>query len=434
MSIKQLTQNKQTNRIMLFDLSIKGHHPSYIQYLIKYWEKHNFDSDLSKNLNIVVSPKFIQEHGDVVSLVGDSKNIKFTAISAADESILNARKTKVQRNLRNFREWSIYCKYAKSLQIDRALIMYFDTCGLPLALGAKSPCSFSGIYFRPTFHYNEFDEYKSSLQDKVQATRENILLSRILRNPQLQNLFCLDPFAISYLNKFHSQTQCIHLPDPMEIIPSKNSSFGMDSIEVKEIDVIQKLDKQKLGVEPGRKIFLLFGAITSRKGIYQLLKSLKQLSDDICRQTCILIVGECGIKSSIEKLIIEVCQEKPLQIIRRYEFIKDEEIQPYFQLTDFVLAPYQKHVGMSGILLWAAATEKNVLSSNYGLMGEMVRRYKLGIAIDSTVPEEIAKGITKLLLEKKTNVLDEERSILMKSFIEQNSAERYARTILDRIL
>jgi glycosyltransferase involved in cell wall biosynthesis len=94
------------------------------------------------------------------------------------------------------------------------------------------------------------------------------------------------------------------------------------------------------------------------------------------------------------------------------------------------LAPYQRHVGMSGILLLAAAAGKPVLSSDYGLMGELVRRYGLGITVDSTVPSEIAKGLMRCLTEPATVLVDLDR---MESFAEQHSAERYAKTIFEQL-
>jgi glycosyltransferase involved in cell wall biosynthesis len=396
-------------KIMLFDLSIRGHHPSYIQHLIKYWQ----DKQLSGQLDIVVSPKFFKEHADVVAL--SSENVKFTAITNEEEVNLNSRKSKVTRNLRNFKEWNIYTKYAESLQASHSLLMYFDTCGLPLAWGVKSPCPFSGIYFRPTFHYNEFTGYQPSWKDRVQELRERFLLSRILGNKQLQTLFSLDPFAVKHLNKFNSHVKAVHLPDPVEML--KVSEIQPSTI------------KENLGVEPGRQIFLLFGAITARKGIYQLLESLLLLPSEVSQKLCLLIVGESGIKDELEKLIANVCQVKPIQIIRRYEFIPDSEIQTYFKLTDFVLAPYQRHVGMSGILLLGAAAQKPVLSSNYGLMGEMVRRYQLGLTVDTTKPEEIASGLTHFL-ESPQGLCNQ---IQMSLFAQENSVERFASVIFEHI-
>jgi glycosyltransferase involved in cell wall biosynthesis len=99
-------------------------------------------------------------------------------------------------------------------------------------------------------------------------------------------------------------------------------------------------------------------------------------------------------------------------------------------MADVILAPYQRHVGMSGILLLAAAAQKPVLSSNYGLMGEIVRRYELGLTVDSTEPKEIAKGLTRFLVEDSDKLCDRAK---MKSFAEQNSAEEFARVIFEHL-
>ncbi len=40
-----------------------------------------------------------------------------------------------------------------------------------------------------------------------------------------------------------------------------------------------------------------------------------------------------------------------------------------------------------------------VLSSDFGLMVEVTCRYGFGLAVDSTVPGEIAKGFSRFLLE-----------------------------------
>jgi hypothetical protein len=47
-------------RIILFDLATGGHHPSYIRHLVNYW----CDEKLPFNLDVVVSPKFIESITD----------------------------------------------------------------------------------------------------------------------------------------------------------------------------------------------------------------------------------------------------------------------------------------------------------------------------------------------------------------------------------
>lgn len=401
-------------KIVLFDLSVRGHHPNYIKHLIKCWHEH----ELLGHLDIVVSPRFLTEHSEVVDLASsyDRENINFVAIAPEEEAALNSRKSRFKRAFRNFQEWQIFCKYAEKLKADRCLLMYFDTCELPLALGAKSPCSFSGIYFRPTFHYNKFGNYNPSWQDRFQQLREKLFLSRILRNSQLKNLFCLDAFAVKHLDKFNTHVRAIALPDPVEVL--NNSETQLKNL------------KKEFGIEENRQVFLLFGALTARKGIYQLLDAISTLPPDLCQKMCLLLVGESNIQAQIKTKIDIICQSKPIQIIGQYEFVSEQDVQAYFQMADVVLAPYQRHVGMSGILLLAAAAQKPVLSSNYGLMGEIVQRYELGLTVDSTVPEEIAKGLTRFLVEDTDKLCDRTK---MKSFAEQNSAEEFARVIFEHL-
>jgi glycosyltransferase involved in cell wall biosynthesis len=401
-------------KIILFDLSVRGHHPNYIKHLIKHWHEHQ----LSGHLDIVVSPKFLTEHAEVVDLAAsyNRENINFIAIAPEEEAALNSRKSRFKRAFRNFQEWQIFCKYAESLKASHGLLMYFDTCELPLVLGTKSPCPFSGIYFRPTFHYGEFTNHKFSWKDRFQQLREKLFLSRILRNSKLKNLFCLDAFAVKHLDKFNTHVRAIALPDPVEILnPSETQPKNL---------------KKELGIEENRQVFLLFGALTARKGIYQLLDAIAALPSQLCQKMCLLLVGESNIQAQMKTKIDIICQSKPIQIIGRYEFVPEQDVQAYFQMADVILAPYQRHVGMSGILLLAAAAQKPVLSSNYGLMGEIVRRYELGLTVDSTEPKEIAKGLTRFLVEDSDKLCDRTK---MQSFAEQNSAEEFARVIFEHL-
>jgi glycosyltransferase involved in cell wall biosynthesis len=174
----------------------------------------------------------------------------------------------------------------------------------------------------------------------------------------------------------------------------------------------------------------MFGVLQKRKGIYQLLEAIALLPSYLCHKLCLLLVGPIGSEPLIKTRITELCEALPIQIVSHEQFIPDREIQPYFQIADVILAPYQRHIGMSAILVRAAAAQKPVLSSNYGLMGEMVKRYKLGITVDSIVPEKIAEGLTQLILGSPSEFCDFSS---MKSWAEQNSAENFAKTIFQCI-
>lgn len=413
---KNQAKSSKQRRLMLFDLALGGHHGNYIKHLIDYWCQHN----LAGNLDIVVLPEFLQVHREVTETISryQQPQVNLIAIAKQEAAALNSRKSSLSRIIRNFQEWELYCHYAVSLQATHSLIMYLDTCEMPLTVAQSSPCPFSGVYFRPTFHYERFLNYKASWQDKLQQIREKLTLSRILRHPQLKNVFCLDPYAVDEIAKFSAPTNVVYLPDPVTV-------ENLTSNDVFDL-------KRNLGIEDHRQVFLLFGALGGRKGIYQLLDAIAELSSDLCQKLCLLLVGGNNVdeQTTIKAKLKLICQGKPVQIIERFEFIREPEVPTYFQVADVVLSTYQRHVGMSGILLLAAAAGKPVLSSNYGLMGKIVEQHQLGLSVDSSIPSEIAQGLTKFLLCSPQNIGNREK---MLAFAQQNSAKKYVKVIFDHL-
>jgi glycosyltransferase involved in cell wall biosynthesis len=415
-AVRQSNQNLP--RLMLFDLSLGGHHGNYIQHQIDRAYQQGFKG----TIDIVVLPEFASVHQDTVAAIDRAKQaqieIELVAISEAEATALGSRSSGLSRTRRNFREWQLFCKYAEALHTTHALIMYLDTCELPLAMGMRSPCPFSGIYFRPTFHYQMFANYQPTRKDKLQQWRERLTWARILNHPQLETVFCLDPFAVTALAAQHSHKKVVHLADPVQPYPAK----AADLVAL----------KTQLGITAERQVFLLFGGVDGRKGIYQLLEAIELLPLEVCKQFCLLLVGQPHPTDSvnIHQKIVTLCETKSLQAIEHYEFIPEAIVPAYFQLADAILAPYQRHVGMSGILLLAAAAGKPVLSSDYGLMGELARRYQLGLVVDSTKPTEIAKALTTLLSASPHAISNPSQ---MQLFAAQNSIDLYASTIFEHL-
>jgi glycosyltransferase involved in cell wall biosynthesis len=406
-------KSNASHRIMLFDLATGGHHSSYIRHIVMYW----CDEKLSANLHVVVSPHFIDEHSDIVniSIEHNQSQIKFIPITIEEYSDLMNKSSLLKRF---FQEWNLYCKYASELKIEHSLLMYLDTLQMPIVFGRKSPCSFSGIYFRPTFHYQYFDNYVPSWKDSLIARLKKILLFCVLKNPQFKVLFCLDQFAIKYIEKINIKNKSVYLPDPMQI-------YNDDKLKIEELKI-------RLGIDNSRKVFLLFGSLEIRKGIYELLEAINLLSSDTSKYLCFVLAGSIvsSEKLKIKSLVQEISDNSPVQIITCDEFIPESEVHVYFQIADVILAPYQRHVGMSGILLLAAAAKKTILSSDYGLLGQLVRQYQLGITVDSTSPQAIADGIVKLSNDMPQNYSDIQ---MMDDFSKQYSYEKFSSVLIKNL-
>lgn len=410
-----LSFNSGDRKIMLFDLDIRGHHAGYIQHLITYWR----DRNLSGTLDILVVPEFIIRHESVVELTNSIGNINFITITLEEEANLKTVNSSRDRFQRSFQEWQLIKKYTQARNTTHCLLMFFDAVFWRMCFGVNPPCPISGIFFRPISHYCIFTNYKPSLSERFWELREKLGLSRILSSGYLQNCFCLDSLAVDYFAKLYRATKILYPTDPVQIYDSSQQQ-------------IEKV-RHHLGIEPGRKVFLLFGSLSERKGIYKLLEAIKLLSADLTQKLCLLLVGpiEKEQKDQLAEIIKNISYSQPVQIVSYHQFIIDSEIQPYFEIADVILAPYQRHVGMSAIIVRAAAANKPVLSSNYGLMGEITRINELGLTVDSNVPQAIAEGLTHLLTESADSVCNYTK---MKHFAEQNRAERFAEIIFENIL
>ena len=119
----------------------------------------------------------------------------------------------------------------------------------------------------------------------------------------------------------------------------------------------------------------------------------------------------------------KIKQTSDFQIVVKDVFVKDEEIQQYFKVADYAFALYNKHFGMSAIMVRAAAAQKPLISSNFGLIGKIVEENELGITIDNDLKEKLV-----MLLNNVITIGNKEK---MRVFAELNQADNYAKVILE---
>lgn len=403
--------------LLFFDLELSGHHPSYIYYLSNYFSRQK----VSANLTFVVSPELLMRHEELMSFeyTLENSSLRFLPVKHTEYESLCPRYNALSSMRHAWQEWSLLAKYAKQTSASHCLLLYLDRTHFPIVMGRRLSCDFSSILFRPSFHYSTFKSQQLSLSERLQSLREKAQINLYLKHPQSHTLFCLDSFAVDYINKLTKKESTVFLPDPAP--SSSNCAEHLDTL------------REKLEINPSRKIFLLFGALSRRKGVFEILNSLGQLSDHQLNQLCILLIGKVSSADEHDfyQKLAKLKELKEVQIIFNNEFVPEEEVPLYFQLSDVVLAAYQKHVGMSGILVRAAAAGKPVISTDYGLMGQITRCYELGLTVDAQAPDQIAQAISKCLDKCQDELVN---SYKMKKFAQSNSVENFADTIFSTIL
>jgi len=319
-----------------------------------------------------------------------------------------------------FARWWIVRRYLRRTGANRVLFLALDHLSLPLGLGLGLLGSeISGILFRPSVHYRTFGAYQPGLKERLRDARKHVLYQGMLNNPNVRTVFSLDPYFPAYAaHQYRSGTKVIALGDPAHPVPQPTLS---ERTLAKTIPL-------------GRTAFTLFGEITERKGVLPLLAALSLLPPQIAERVSLTIAGRIdrGLQRQVDDSAARVRSTHPslwLHIENRR--LTDGEVTALVQRSDFVLAPYQRFVGSSGVLLWAAQLGKPVISQEYGLVGQLTRDHGLGLAIDTTDPHAIAHAIVTAA-ERGPAVYGDPKS--MRAFSAGQRPDHFAARILSPVV
>ncbi len=177
---------------------------------------------------------------------------------------------------------------------------------------------------------------------------------------------------------------------------------------------------------PDRQCYLLFGAITERKGVLVLLDALALLPTAAAGKIAVMLAGRIdpSIRNEIDERGRRLAARQPglwLRIEDRR--LASAEIAALVRRSDVVLAPYQRFVGSSGVLLWAAAAGKPLLTQDFGLIGRLVHDHRLGLATDVCEPSGLALAIGRMAVAGTHGLVDGKSAA---DFISERTPERFA--------
>lgn len=297
----------------------------------------------------------------------------------------------------------------KQKKYDMLLIQYSDYLVpfLPLLHGSSCALPTIALYFRPFLHYSDTGckiGKKAGLEKGVlAATLKEKILQICLRRNWLRQVGFQDQAAVRwYQSKGY---RAFYFPAPL----SDN--------------VISPLEK----LPQSRSTFLLFGALSLRKGLGEVLQAGEKMDSTDSRKIRFLIRGAVyppDYQLLIKK--IKLLEEKGIEVDFCDGFVPQAAIRGLYAAADAVFVFYQGLIaGGSGVLAQAAAYGRPVLATEVGWIGKAVRENGLGITIPA--------GDTQGLIEAMKKVLKREVKFDLKlamKFAEQSSPENYGRQIV----
>lgn len=392
----------QRLRVLVLEPDKDGHPREWLLHLM-----HNLaDQEQIEEIWFVVAPelrRLLME--DVPPSLRD--RIRLVALSPEEQRFCTHRMLPVS----GFARWWVMRHYLRLTGADVGCFLSLDHLSLPLAFGlGAAGRKLSGILFRPSVHYPSLGAYRPTAAERIRDLRKAVLYRLMLLNSALTVVLSLDPFFPDYAARRYLGGHKVHaLPDPVHPSPVISSALTLP-----------------IPVPPDRIVFLLFGVLTARKGILHLMTALRQLSPEMAARAAVVIAGKVApeLGEQLAQQQADLARERPeLWFHIEDRWLGSDEINALVNRCDVVLAPYQRFVGSSGVVLWAARAGKPLLTQDYGLVGRLVQDYRLGLAADVTQPAQLAVAIEQMVEKGPQHFID---ATAARKFILDRTPEAFA--------
>jgi glycosyltransferase involved in cell wall biosynthesis len=369
------SQPAHEEKILVLEPDSEGHSQEWLRHLIDFvsaGDAHRIEIVASESLCAALRPAVVN---------GAHRRVSLSPLSPAEQRLCTHRRLAVS----GFARWWVMRRHLRRSGARSGFFLSIDHLSLPLACGlGVGGARLSGILFRPSVHYAVLGSYDPTRAERLRDLRKALLYRLMLRNPAVDSVLSLDPYFPGYAMSHYAGGEKVQaLPDPAHAasIPVGSEQFADYA-------------------PAGRIGLLLFGYLARRKGPLELLSALQRLKPQTAGRVAVMLAGRVDpeIRDELEARRLELAQAQPslwLQVADRR--LDSAEIDSLIDRSGVVLAPYQRFVGSSGVLLWAARAGRPVLTQDFGLIGRLTRDYGLGLATDSSDPACLAFAIERIV-------------------------------------
>lgn len=392
-------------RILVFEPDAEGHSLEWLEHLVGHVARQEPDTQIC----FLAPDALCQALARVVPATARDR-IDLRPLSPRERKLCTTRPLSLSALAR----WWILRRHLKATGAQSGFFLTIDLLSLPLALGLGfGDRKVSGILFRPSVHYGALGPYAPSGGERLRDWRKGVLYRLMLRNPALTRVLSLDPFFPAYARAHYARgDKVLALPDPTHA-PAEHAVA----------DTVDFPPRDRVG-------FLLFGYLAERKGPLAVLDALTLLSPRIAASIAVLFAGRVdpALRARLEQKCRMLKAERPELWLRVDDRrLDDTELAGLVRRSDVVLAPYQRFVGSSGVLLWAARAGRPVLAQDFGLVGRLTRDHGLGVAVDSSDPAQLARQIAHMVERGPATFIDQGAA---RRFAEAQTPQRFASLVL----
>jgi D-inositol-3-phosphate glycosyltransferase len=259
--------------------------------------------------------------------------------------------------------------------------------------------------------------------DEKERDGGNTLLNRL----SLRVLYCLVDHIFVHTRKMKSQlVYDFNVPEyKVSVIP-----FGINNT-IPTSSLSRDEARAKLELNNNQKVILFFGNIAPYKGLDDLINALARLVKEDDRFRLVIggqIKGCQPYWERMESMIGKLQLDR--YIIRRIEYIPDEDVELYFKSAGVLVLPY-KFIYQSGVLFLSYSFGLPVIATDVGSLREDIVEGITGMICRAEDPDDLADTILRYFESDIFREFDDNRERIIAYGNERYSWDEVGRTTCD---
>lgn len=270
---------------------------------------------------------------------------------------------------------------------------------------------FSGMLVNVKYHRFQKSIGPPGRYDKLYKK----LFERLLRIKTLLSITVIDEFFVEY-----TQQQRALEYDKVKFVPDPGELEGSESVEQA---------REQLAIPHDRFVILVYGILSARKGIKELLQAVSLMEDDTI---LVLLAGK--VNKDINQLLHQpiakdLVAHDRLFVVSGYQGVEQE--YRLFRSANVVWLGYvSDFYGKSAVMPQAGSIGLPILASNTGLIGKITKENGLGLVFDPYDSHAVAKEIKRLQSDR---CLQKQLGGNGRRFAKQSSAEEFGNALCSAI-
>jgi hypothetical protein len=180
-------------------------------------------------------------------------------------------------------------------------------------------------------------------------------------------------------------------------LPSKHFEYMPDIADIELPAQPTQLTRQLIAQAAGRKIVFMGGSIGRQKNLAVWFELVRTVDPAHWYFVQIGRLNQNNLSASDQLALAGIVADHPANLMIYPDYLPDErEFNEVISVADVIFAVYRDFKRSSNMLSKAAYFEKPILVSDAHLMGERVKRYKIGNAVKEDDVGSIRKGLVAL--------------------------------------